>query len=75
MGRPETDLHLHLDGSLSIEVVKTLADRIGSFSYKHLTLPTKRKMSDSAVAEYRKKKKRHSNMKKKEETGRETKRT
>ena len=29
MRRPETDLHLHLDGSLSIEVVKTLADRIG----------------------------------------------
>ena len=29
MGRPETDLHLHLDGSLSIDVVKTLADRIG----------------------------------------------
>lgn len=31
MRRPETDLHLHLDGSLSIEVVKTLADRIGYY--------------------------------------------
>lgn len=29
MRRPETDLHLHLDGSLSVEVVKTLAERIG----------------------------------------------
>lgn len=29
MRRPETDLHLHLDGSLSIDAVKTLADRIG----------------------------------------------
>lgn len=29
MRRPETDLHLHLDGSLSIDVVKALADRIG----------------------------------------------
>lgn len=28
MRRPETDLHLHLDGSLSIDAVKTLADRI-----------------------------------------------
>ncbi|WP_434688862.1 adenosine deaminase [Hungatella sp. SB206] len=28
MKRPETDLHLHLDGSLSIDAVKTLADRI-----------------------------------------------
>lgn len=29
MGRPETDLHLHLDGSLSIDVVRTLAEGIG----------------------------------------------
>lgn len=29
MRRTETDLHLHLDGSLSVEVVKTLAERIG----------------------------------------------
>ncbi|MBE5991805.1 MAG: adenosine deaminase, partial [Paenibacillaceae bacterium] len=29
MKRPETDLHLHLDGSLSIDVVRLLAAQIG----------------------------------------------
>lgn len=29
MKRPETDLHLHLDGSLSMDVVKLLAEQIG----------------------------------------------
>ena len=29
MRRMETDLHLHLDGSLSMDVVRTLAERIG----------------------------------------------